>query len=126
MRPFAFVKPADVLQIHHQQNTYLPHIQLTYEMESERKPPFLDVMIKPHEPTLETSVYHKKMNSNLNLNWNSHSPKSWQIGTLRNTTRCVIKISSPFYVDTELSHLRKVFFVVNQYPPQVTNKIIAE
>ena len=57
---FAFVKPADVEQIHQQLNAYDPHIQFTYEMESERKLPFLDVMIERHETTLETVYIERK------------------------------------------------------------------
>ena len=60
------------------------------------------------------------------MNWNSHSPKPWKIGTLRNLTRRAIMMPSAIPLDIELRHLRKVLCDVNQYPPQVTNKIIAE
>ena len=60
------------------------------------------------------------------MNWNSHSPQSWKIGTLRNLTRRALMISSANHLENELDHLRKVFCDINHYPPQVTNKIIAE
>ena len=123
---FAFVKPAEVEHIHQQLNAYDPHIQFTYEMESERKLPFLDVLIERHDSILETCVYRKKTSSNLYMNWNSHSPQSWKIGTLRNLTRRAIMISSENHLDKELEHLKKVFCDINHYPPQVTNQIIAE
>ena len=123
---FAFVKPSEVESIHRALNAYDPRIQFTYEMETERKLPFLDVMIERNISNLETSVYRKKTNSNLYMNWNSHSPQSWKIGTLRNLTRRAIMISSENYLEKELDHLRKVFCDINHYPKQVTNKIIAE
>ena len=35
-------------------------------------------------------------------------------------------ISSANHLEKELEHLKKVFCDINHYPPQVTNKIIAE
>ena len=63
-------------------------------METERKLPFLDVLIERNGSNLETSVYRKKTNNNLYMNWNSRSPQSWKTGTLRNLTRRAIMISS--------------------------------
>ncbi len=123
---FAFVKPTEIESIHRQLNAYDQHIQFTYESEKERLLPFLDVMIKRNDSTLETSVYRKKTNSNLYMNWNSYSPRTWKIGTLRNLTRRAIMISSPNNLQKELDHLRKVFCDINNYPTQITNKIIAE
>ena len=123
---FAFVKPSEVESIHRALNAYDPRIQFTYEMETERKLPFLDVLIERNGSNLETSVYRKKTNNNLYMNWNSHSPQSWKIGTLRNLTRRAIMISSANYLEKELDHLCKVFCDINQYPTQVTNKIINE
>ena len=71
---FAFVKPSEVESIHRALNAYDPRIQFTYEMETERKLPFLDVLIERNGSNLETSVYRKKTNNNLYMNWNSHSP----------------------------------------------------
>lgn len=123
---FAFVKPTEIDNIHRQLNNYDQHIQFTYETEDNRMLPFLDVMIERKESHLETSVYRKKTNSDLYMNWNSHSPRTWKIGTLRNLVRRAIMISSPSKLQEELSHLRKVFTKNNNYPEQITNKIIDE
>ena len=121
---FAFVKPNEIENIHRQLNSYDQRIQFTYETETERMLPFLDVMIERKDTHLETSVYRKKTNSDLYMNWNSHSPRAWKIGTLRNLVRRAIMISSPNNLQTELDHLRKVFSEKNSYPKQVTNQII--
>ena len=60
------------------------------------------------------------------MNWNSQSPQSWKIGTLRKLTRRALMISSPKDLEKELDHLQNVFCDIKQYPPPVTNKIIAE
>ena len=106
---FAFVKPSEIDNIHRQLNGYNPQIQFTYETETDRKIPFLDVMIERKDSLLETSVYRKKTNNNIYMNWNSYSPRSWKIGTLRNLTRRAIMISSENNLQKELDHLRTVF-----------------
>ena len=92
---FAFVKPTEIENIHRQLNSYDQHIQFTYETETERMLSFLDVMIERKDTHLETGVYRKKTNSDLYMNWDSHSPRAWKIGTLKNLTRRAIMISSP-------------------------------
>ena len=123
---FAFVKPTEIDNIHRQLNGYHPQIQFTYETESDKKIPFLDVMIERKDSVLETSVYRKETNNNIYMNWNSYSPRSWKIGTLRNLTRRAIMISSDNNLEKELDHLRRVFCDINDYPENVTKKIISE
>ena len=123
---FAFVKPTEIENIHRQLNSYDQHIQFTYETETERMLSFLDVMIERKDTHLETGVYRKKTNSDLYMNWDSHSPRAWKIGTLKNLTRRAIMISSPNNLEKELDHLRKVFHEKNNYPRHITNQIIDE
>ena len=123
---FAFAKPSEVENIHHQLNQYDPQIQFTYETEAENRIPFLDVMIERKNDHLETSVYRKKTNTNIYMNWNSHSPRSWKIGTLRNLTRRAIMIATENNLQKELDHLQKVFCEINDYPERLTKKLISE
>ena len=122
---FAFVKPEEVDHIHRTLNTFEPKIQFTYEMENAGKLSFLDVTIE-RKDILETSVYRKKTNNNIYMNWFSYSPRSWKIGTLRNLVRRAIMISSDCNLKTELDHLHRVFSEINQYPSNLTKSIIAE
>ena len=123
---FAFVKPSELENIHRTLNAYEPKIQFTYEMEEQKKLSFLDVLIERKDTNLETSVYRKKTNNNIYMNWYSYSPRSWKIGTLRNLIRRAIMISSECNLQTELDHLQKVFCDINQYPVWKTKRIIAE
>ena len=92
------------------------HIPFTFKTENERRLPFLDVLIERKDSHLERSVYRKKTNSDLYMNWESHSPKAWKIGTLRNLVRRAIMISSPSKLQEELSHLKTVLTKNNNYP----------
>ena len=123
---FAFAKPSEVEDIHRKLNGYDPQIQFTYETETDNRIPFLDVMIERKNDHLETSVYRKKTNTNIYMNWNSHSPRSWKIGTLRNLTRRAIMIASENNLQKELDHIQKVFCEINDYPERLTKKIITE
>ena len=59
------------------------------------------------------------------MNWNSHAPMQWKIGTLKN----LVKISTIICFDQhllriELDHFRKVFVEINDYPSKAVENII--
>ena len=59
------------------------------------------------------------------MNWNSHAPMQWKIGTLKN----LVNISTIICFDQhllriELDHLRKVFVEINDYPSKAVENII--
>ena len=61
------------------------------------------------------------------MNWNSYSPRSWKIGTLRNLIRRAIMIcSSNENLEKEIKHLENVFCEINEYPSKVVETIIQE
>ena len=123
---FAFIKPNAIVDVQNILNTFDTKIQFTHEVEQERKITFLDVQIeRTGNNKLETSVYRKKTNNNIYMNWYSYSPRSWKIGTLRNLIKRAIMISSTKrLLEDELNHLRKVFHVINHYPYNVIKSII--
>ena len=45
--------------------------------------PFLDVLLCRNGRELTTTVYRKKTNNDIYLNWNAFAPVSWKRGTLR-------------------------------------------
>ena len=76
---------------------------------------------------IETSVYRKSTNTNIYINWNSHAPSAWKIGTLRNLLkRARIICSTDDLLNSEVEHLRKVFCEINDFPTRLVNKIITE
>ena len=56
-----------------------------YELEENNKINFFDVLINRISfNEIETSVYRKKVNTDIYINWYSYAPSQWKIGTLRN------------------------------------------
>ena len=59
------------------------------------------------------------------MNWNSHAPMQWKIGTLKNLVkRSIIICSDQHLLQIELDHLRKVFVKINDYPSETVENII--
>ena len=63
---FAFIKENEEENVQGILNQYDPKIQFTYEVESNRRIAFLDVLIQRNDDnSLDTSVYRKATNSNI-------------------------------------------------------------
>ena len=99
-----------------------------YELEKERQISFLDVLItRTENNTFETTVFRKETNTNLYINWNSHAPVQWKIGTLRTLLkRSIIICSNEYLLKNEVNHLRNVFTKINDYPIRLVDQIINE
>ena len=125
---FAFIEPGSTQEVLQKLNSYDPKIQFTFEIEKNSTIPFLDVLIRRTEDNqLETTVYRKKTNNNIYMNWKSYSPQSWKIGTLRNLIRRAAMIcSQPEDLQREINHLEKVFCEINEYPTNIVRRIIEE
>ena len=56
---------------------------------------FLDVLInRICFNEIETRIYRKKSNTDIYINWYSHAPLQWKIGTVRNLITRAKSISS--------------------------------
>ena len=64
-------------------NSFYENIQFTFESEGKGTLPFLDVLSCINGRELTTTVYRKKTNNDIYLNWNAFAPVSWKRGTLR-------------------------------------------
>ena len=64
-------------------NSFAKNIQFTYEVESNAKLPFLDMVIMWNYNDITTTVYRKDSNSDVYLNWDSFMPITWKKGTLK-------------------------------------------
>ena len=106
-------------------NSYHPHIKFTYELESYNKLAFLDVSaIRANANKVETSVYRKATCKNIYVNWRSHVPSNWKIGTLRNLIKRAKSISSSgLLLRIEIGYLRYIFREYNDFPLKVVNNI---
>jgi hypothetical protein len=125
---FALIDPDATQNVLQRLNSYDPKIQFTYEEEKNETIPFLDVLIKKTgENQLVTTVYRKKTNNNVYMNWNSYSPRTWKIGTLKNLIRrAAIICSNTEDLEKEFNHLETVFCDINEYPVKVVKKVVEE
>ena len=62
-------------------NNFHKNIQFTVEVEKEGRI-FLDVLMIRDKNNVETKVHCKSTNNNIYLNWASHAPNKWRMGTL--------------------------------------------
>ena len=71
--------PDKIIYKVNQLNSLDESIQFTFEMEEENKLIFLDVMIiRNTNCTINTTVYRKPTNTDIYINWHSHSPLQWK------------------------------------------------
>ena len=124
---FTFINPNMINSVLDKLNTY-PNFQFTYEVEESNKISFLDVLVRKMEDgSLTTSVYRKSTNTDLYINWYSHSPTNWKVGTFTNLVRRAIGIcSNEELLKMKLKHLETVFVEINQYPYKVVKDVISK
>ena len=122
----AYTEPENIDYVIKKLNTYHQQIQFTYELEKYQRISFLDVSIRRlANGKLETTVFRKETNTDIYMNWNSHAPMQWKIGTLKNSVkRSIIICSDQHLLQIELDHLRKVFIEINDYPSKTVKNII--
>ena len=96
-------------------NTKHKNVKFTYEKQIENKLPFLNILISNKE-SLQTSVFHKKTNTALTLNYFSFIPHSYKYGLIKTLIDRMYRINSIWAgFDTDLSNLKQVL-PKNQYP----------
>ena len=125
---YSYVVPEKIGFVLKELNSYHPNIKFTYELEENNKITFLDVIINRISfNEIETNVYRKESNTDIYINWYSHTPLQWKIGTLRNLiTRAKNISSTEDLLNLELDHLKTVFCNINDFPKNVVNNIIQQ
>ena len=123
---FAYVLPDKIDMILPELHSYHPNIKFTYALESNNKLAFLDVSARrTNDNKVETSVYRKATYTNIYINWHSHAPSSWRVGTLRNLIKRAKSISSSeLLLRNKISYLRNIFTEYNDFLLKVVNDII--
>ena len=92
----------DINQIH-------KNIQFTMELEEENSIPFLDVRVKRTNQLIETSVYRKKMNTNLYMKWDNCLPKYQKLGLISSlVARAYHLCLSDVIVNNEIVFIKKI------------------
>ena len=64
-------------------NSFHKNIQFTYEVESNVKLPFLDMLPMQNHTDITVTVYRKDSNSDVYLYWDSFPPITWKRGALK-------------------------------------------
>ena len=120
-----YIEPAKIDYIMKKLNTYHEQIQFTYELEKYQHISVLDVSIKRlTNRKLETKAFRKETNTDLYINWNSHTLMQWKIGTLKYLIQRSIICSDQHPLPKELNYLRKLFIEINDYPSKTVENII--
>ena len=76
---------------------------------------------------LTTTVYRKKTNNDIYLNWNAFAPISWKRGTLRVLLqRAYLVCSTETYLKEEFTHLENVSMEKNNYPKYIIKQVFTQ
>ena len=104
------------------------NIQFTYEVETDSKISFLDVLvIRDSSNNINTTVYRKSTNNDIYLNWESFAPDKWKRGTLKTLTKRAYDVcSNQELLQKELNYIGKVFRANNNYANWVINKVLQQ
>ena len=122
-----FVKIGSIEYIRSVLNSFHKNIQFTYEVESNAKLPFLDVLFMRNNEDITTTIYRKDRNSDVYLRWDSFAPISWKRGTLKALVeRTCLICSTPRLLEKKLTHIRTAFRNTNGYPNWIINQVFEQ
>ena len=77
------IKSSSINYVQSVLNSFHKSITFTFEEEEDNKIPFLDVLILRNGSSIETTVYRKFTHNDVYLHWDSFSPNSWKVGSLK-------------------------------------------
>ena len=106
-------------------NTMHPALRFTMEGESDRKLPFMDVLVERVNDQLVRSIYRKPTFTGLYTRWESYSPTNQKINLIKSLTTRVVRICSPSTLEGELLTLKDLF-VKNGYPIFLVERIMQQ
>ena len=91
-------------------NSFHSNVKFTIEIEKENKIASLDILLIRNKDLVNTTVYRKKTNTDLYINWKSFSPNSWKWGTLKTLVSRAHDIClTEKYLKEELNYIKTVF-----------------
>ncbi|XP_055525302.1 uncharacterized protein LOC129718508 [Wyeomyia smithii] len=105
-------------------NSYNEHIQFTYEMENNKRLPFLDMtLIRQENQKIQTEWYMKPISSGRFLDYNSFHPLHQKINMAKNFIRRVDKLSTHLQ-DADKARIIHQQLSLNNYPKSLRNRLI--
>ena len=72
-----FVNSNRIIHVLESLNSFHSNIKLTVEIEKGNKTAFLDTLLIYYKNLINTTVYRKKVNTDLCISWKSFSPNNW-------------------------------------------------
>ena len=125
---FTFVKADCIDDVIETLNGFHTDIKFTHEVGKEGRIAFLDVLVqRKNDGSFETSVFRKKSDTHLYINWKAFAPRSWKLGTLKGIIRRAFLIcSEEDGLKKEINHIKEVFIDINGYPKKVVHGAINE
>ena len=122
-----FVNSSRISHVLESLNSFHSNIKFTVEIEKGNKIAFLDILLIRYKDLINTTVYRKKTNTDLYINWKSFSPNNWKWGTLKTlVSRAYDICSTEKYLKEELNHIETVFKHQNNYPSWVIDKVFKQ
>ena len=125
---FTFIKEDDIDAVQEALNGFHQDIKFTYEVETEGKITFLDVLVsRKLDGSFDTEVYRKKTDSSIYINWNAYATRSWKIGTLKGLLRRAFLVcSTEQSLEKEIKFLKQTFTKINGYPSRIVDRTLYE
>ena len=114
---YTFVNEKCITFVLEQLNSYHETLLFTYELETERTLPFLDVPVIRKCSRFKITVYRKSTNIDIYLYWFLHVPSTSQRRMLTLLLNHAYKLySTDYYPRQELCYLEKIFIRNNTFP----------
>ena len=122
-----FVNSNSINHVLESLNSFHSNIKFTTEIKKKKKIAFLDMLLIGNKDLVNTTVYRKKTNTDLYINWKSFSPNNWKWGTLKTLVSRTYDIcSTEKYLKEEFNYIETVFKHQNSYLSWVIDKAIKQ
>ena len=99
-------------------NSLHPSLKFTKEEESDKKLPFLDVLVSREYTEMVTTVYRKSTFTGEYMKWNSFAPKKRKVSLIHTLTWRALSICSPCRLNDEMKQIKSIL-LQNGYPERV-------
>ena len=117
-----FKSSANYKQFLSKLNNLHPNLKFTFEFGGSTLP-FLDTRITLKSPTFESTIYRKKTNTNVVINYSATAPTQWKRALAKWFLNRAVKIcSNNEHFQKEIIELRKIYHM-NGYPKSFFDKI---
>ena len=117
---FCFAKSDSINHVIESLNDFHSNIKFTIQREK-------DILLIYNKSFFNTTVYCKKTNTDLYIDWKSFHPNNWKWRILKTLVSRVYDIcSAEKYLKEELNHIETVFKHQSYYPSSGNNKVVKQ